>query len=260
MTADGAVLLEAERLGWSVRGRALVDDVSLQVAEGEMLGLVGPNGSGKSTLLRLLSGVLAPHRGSVRLDGRPLAALGRRAVAQMLAVVSQQVESADRLTVRDAVELGRTPFLSALRPWAAADDAAVNAALAAVDMLELAARDWATLSGGERQRAHIARALAQQPRLLLLDEPTNHLDIHHQLDILHLVASLPVTSVVALHDLNQAMRCDRVLVMQAGRAVALGPPAAVLTPALLRRVFDVRAAFITDPADGHAVIRFHLPT
>lgn len=254
------VVLEAEGLDWSVRGRALVKDVSLQVGEGETLGLVGPNGSGKSTLLRLLSGVLAPHRGSVRLGGQSLAALGRRTVAQRLAVVSQQVDTADRLTVRDAVELGRTPFLSALRPWDAADDAAVNEALAAVDMLTLSTRDWSTLSGGERQRAHIARALAQQPRRLLLDEPTNHLDIHHQLGILHLVASLPVTSVVALHDLNQALRCDRVLVMQAGRTVALGRPADVLTPELLRRVFDVRAAFITDPANGDAVIRFHLPT
>lgn len=259
MTADGPVVLKAEGLGWSVRGRALVADVSFEVGEGEMLGLVGPNGSGKSTLLRLLSGVLAPHRGSVHLCGRALAALGRRTAAQRLAVVSQQAETADRLTVRDAVELGRTPFLSALRPWGAADDAAVNGALAAVDMLKLAAREWATLSGGERQRAHIARALAQQPRLLLLDEPTNHLDIHHQLGILELVASLPLTSVVALHDLNQAMRCDRVLVMQAGGMVALGPPASVLTPELLRRVFDVRAASIIDPADGHAVIRFHLP-
>ncbi len=254
------VILEAEGLGWSVRGRALVEDVSLQVRDGEMLGLVGPNGSGKSTLLRLLSGVLAPHRGRVQLEGRSLAALGRRTVAQLLAVVSQQVETADRLTVRDAVELGRTPFLSALSPWSAADDAAVSEALAAVDMLALAARDWTTLSGGERQRAHIARALAQRPRLLLLDEPTNHLDIHHQLGILHLVASLPVTSVIALHDLNQALRCDRVLVMQAGRMVALGPPTEVLTPALLGRVFDVRAAYVTDPADGGAVIRFHLPT
>ena len=253
-------VLEADGLVYSVRGRALVQDVSFGVTKGETFALVGPNGSGKSTLLRLLCGVLSPEQGTVRLESEDLRRLGRREVARHVAVVTQEAETTDRITVRDAVELGRTPFLSALRPWNPADDAAVASALAAVDLGVLASRDWATLSGGERQRAHIARALAQQPRVLLLDEPSNHLDIHHQLAVLRLVATLPVTTVVALHDLNQAMTCDRVLVMQDGRAVAVGAPGEVLTPSLLHRVFDVRTAFLRDPADEAQVIRFHLPT
>ncbi|WBV44372.1 ABC transporter ATP-binding protein [Pseudoroseomonas cervicalis] len=252
--------LRAEGLAWSARGTPIVRAVSLEVAAGETFGLIGPNGSGKSTLMRLLAGVLPPEAGQVWLDEMPLARLGRRQVAQRLAWVEQQAETADRITVRDAVELGRTPWLSALRPWSAEDDRIVAEALAAVDMAGRAARDWATLSGGERQRVHIARALAQRPRILLLDEPTNHLDIQHQLSILALVAGLPVTTVVALHDLNQAMACDRLGVMQQGRLVAVGPPQAVLTPALLRDVFGVRAAFLTDPADGARVIRFHALT
>lgn len=253
-------VLEADGLGYTVRGRTLVDGIDLAVRNGETVGLVGPNGSGKSTLLRLLCGVLTPARGTVRLEGEDLRCLGRREVARRVAVVTQEAETTERTTVRDAVELGRTPFLSALRPWSPADDAAVTSALTAVDMAALALRDWATLSGGERQRAHIARALAQQPRVLLLDEPNNHLDIHHQLQVLRLVATLPVTTVVALHDLNQAMTCDRVLVLQGGRTVALGPPGAVLTPDLLRRVFGVRTAFLHDPTDAASVIRFHLPS
>ncbi len=121
----------------------------------------------------------------------------------------------------------------------------------------MAGRDWSTLSGGERQRAHIARALAQAPQILLLDEPTNHLDIRHQLSILDLVGGLGLTTVIALHDLNQAMRCDRLAVMQGGRLVALGPPDRVLTPDLLARVFHVRASTLTDPQDGSRVMRFH---
>ena len=252
-------VLEARSLGWSIRKQPIVRGVDLVVAHGETLGLVGPNGSGKSTLLRLLSGMLAPSTGTVHLMGQPLARLTRREVAQRVAVVAQQADTADRITVRDAVELGRTPYLSALRPWSAADDRAVAEALDAVSLSPLAARDWATLSGGERQRAHIARALAQRPALLLLDEPTNHLDIHHQLLILALVVSLPLTAVVALHDLNQAMLCDRVGVLHAGRLVALGAPAAVLTPPLLREVFAVDASFIADPADGARIVRFRLP-
>ncbi|RKK04629.1 ATP-binding cassette domain-containing protein [Pseudoroseomonas wenyumeiae] len=249
--------LSAENLAWSARGVPIVREVSLQVGAGETLGLIGPNGSGKSTLLRLLSGVLRPEAGEVWLGDTPLARMSRRHVAQLLAVVEQQAETAERITVQDAVELGRTPWLSALRPWSAEDDAAVAEALAEVEMSGFAGRDWATLSGGERQRVHIARALAQRPRILLLDEPTNHLDIHHQLSILRLVADLPVTTVLALHDLNQAMGCDRLGVMHHGRLVALGRPDQVLTTALLRDVFGVRATFLTDPADGERIIRFH---
>ncbi|KAA2212591.1 ABC transporter ATP-binding protein [Teichococcus oryzae] len=251
------MMLAAHDLGWSARGAPILRGVSLEVPEGETLGLIGPNGSGKSTLMRLLCGVLKPEAGEVRLAGEPLARMSRRRAAQWLAMVEQQAETADRITVRDAVELGRTPWLSPLRPWSAEDDAIVAEALAVVEMSGLAARDWATLSGGERQRAHIARALAQRPRILLLDEPTNHLDIHHQLSILQLVATLPVTTVVALHDLNQAMSCDRLGVLQHGRLVALGKPQEVLSPALLRDVFGVRASFLTDPADGARIIRFH---
>src|SRR5690606_24506215 len=97
-------------------------------------------------------------------------------------------------------------------------------------------------SGGERQRAQIARALAQQPDVLLLDEPTNHLDISHQLDILSLVSTLPVTSYIALHDLNvAAMFCDRLVVLERGRVVASGTPTEVLTEELVEQVYRVRA-------------------
>jgi iron complex transport system ATP-binding protein len=125
-------------------------------------------------------------------------------------------------------------------------------------LTDRAGQSWHTLSGGERQRTQIARALAQEPRELLLDEPTNHLDIQHQLDLLDLIAALPVTTVVALHDLNlAAMYCDRLLVLRDGRAVTEGTPAEVLTPALIEQVYGVRAEVTHDP--GHPVIRFLRP-
>jgi iron complex transport system ATP-binding protein len=251
------MILSSHNLGWSVRSVPIVGGVTLAIQEGESLGLIGPNGSGKSTLLKLMAGLLEPSTGEVRLKGAPLTSKPRRAVAQAMAFVEQHAETAERITVRDAVELGRTAWLSALQPWSEQDDAIVARALVDVDMDGMESRLWHTLSGGERQRVHLARALAQQPEILLLDEPTNHLDIQHQLAILGLVRQLPVTTVIALHDLNQAMSCDRLGVLHKGQLVALGKPAEVLTVEIMRDIFGVAASFITDPADGSRIIRFH---
>ncbi len=249
--------ISVAQAGWRAGGRAIVADVTLEVAEGETFGLIGPNGSGKSTLLRLMAGLLPRAEGEVRLDGLPLTGLGRRETARRVALVEQQAETGEALTARDAVELGRTPWLSALAPFGPADRAIVDEALAAVGMAHMAGARWSTLSGGERQRLHIARALAQRPRILLLDEPTNHLDIHHQLSLLRLVSRLPVTVVMALHDLNQAMACDRIGVMAEGRLAALGPPREVLTPERLAQIFRVGATRLQDPADEATLLRFH---
>ncbi|WP_370207788.1 ABC transporter ATP-binding protein [Pararhodobacter marinus] len=244
--------IEARDLGW----RNIVRGVSCEIRPGETFGLIGPNGSGKSTLLKLLAGLMPRAVGEVRLDDVPMGHLTRRQVAQRIAMVEQFADTGEALSVRDAVELGRTPWLSPLSPFGPEDTRIVDEALAAVDMTGMTKRPWSTLSGGERQRIHIARALAQQPRALILDEPTNHLDIHHQLALLGLVAALPVTVVMALHDLNQAMMCDRLGVMSEGRMVACGAPSDVLTPDTLGRIFRVRAMPMTDPEDGSTLFRF----
>ncbi|GLS33294.1 iron complex transport system ATP-binding protein [Mesorhizobium albiziae] len=251
------MIMQTRNLGWSARGLPIVEAIDLDVIAGETLGLVGPNGSGKSTLLKLLAGIRKPSSGSVAVKGRPLAAMRRREAAQSIAFLEQHAETSEAITVRDAVELGRTPWLTALQPWSHKDESIVAQSLADVDMAGFGQRSWATLSGGERQRVHLARALAQCPEILLLDEPTNHLDVHHQLSILELVARLPVTSIVALHDLNQALACDRVGVLARGRLVALGAPHEVLTVERLHAVFGVRASIVTDPADGARLFRFH---
>lgn len=249
--------IAARNLIWGVRRRIIVSDVSLDVARGETLGLIGPNGSGKSSLLRLLAGLKPPRSGTVEIDGQDIARLPRRALAQQLAFVQQSAATDTNVSVRDVVRLGRTPYRSALSGWTSTDEAAVASALARVDMEGRRAQPWQTLSGGEKQRVHIARALAQTPRILFLDEPTNHLDIHHQIGILRMVRDLDLTSIVALHDLNlAAMFCDRIVVLEAGRVVACGTPGAVLTGDLLRAVFRVEADIAPSTATGQPHIRF----
>jgi iron complex transport system ATP-binding protein len=248
--------LSAERVSWAAGGTEILKDVSLTVETGEFLGIIGPNGSGKTSLMSLLAGIRAPKSGSVLLDGAPIGLLGRRAVARRLALVEQQAETGERITARQAVELGRTPYLGALSPWSPEDDRIVDGALEDVDMAHLAGRSWHTLSGGERQRLHIARALAQQPEILLLDEPTNHLDIGHQIGLLDLVRQQELTVVAALHDLNHAaLFCDRIAVLQEGRLAGLGEPREVLTEERIRTVFGVDVEIEQDDG-GICNIRF----
>ena len=234
--------IAAHDVSWKAGSKIIVDGVTLEAQPGMTLGLLGPNGSGKSSLIRLLAGLRTPAGGQITLDAAPLGRFGRRQLAQRVAVVEQHATTEANVTVLDVVRLGRTPHRSALSPWTQADDAIVEQSLQRVELADRRHQPWHTLSGGERQRVQLARALAQEPTDLILDEPTNHLDIQHQLDILRLVAGLPLTTIVALHDLNlAAMFCDRVAVMREGRLVAAGTPHAVLTEALIAEVFKVRA-------------------
>ncbi|MFJ2823324.1 ABC transporter ATP-binding protein [Streptomyces toxytricini] len=234
--------ITAEEVVWSAAGTPVVRGVSAEVAPGETVGLLGPNGSGKSSLLRCLAGLRAPDSGTVRYDGESVRGWDARRIARRVAFVAQEAGADGELRVADVVGLGRTPYRSRWRGPDAADRAVVAAALDRVGLTPLAGRPWKALSGGERQRAHIARALAQQPRALLLDEPTNHLDVRHRLELMELLAGTPQTVLVVLHDLSLAARyCDRLLLLHRGRLAACGPPADVLTPQRLAEVFEVDA-------------------
>ncbi|MFI6577512.1 ABC transporter ATP-binding protein [Nocardiopsis sp. NPDC050513] len=249
--------LRTREVTWNRGGRLVVDGITLSPRPGETIGLLGPNGSGKSSLIKLLSGAVRPTSGAVILDDTSLTDLSRRDAARAIATVTQHADTAVDITVRDIVALGRIPHRGTFGGNREADAEAVSDALERTGLVHKAGELWHRLSGGERQRVHIARALAQRPRELLLDEPTNHLDIRYQLDLLQLVTELPVTTVVALHDLNlAAMFCDTLLVLKDGRAIAAGPPADVLTPELIARVYEVNVAIRVDDVTDRPVITF----
>ncbi len=250
--------ITAQAVSWSVPdGRSILLDVDADIAPGETVGLVGPNGSGKSSLLRCLAGLRTPAPGTVRYDGEPIGGWSARRVARQVAFVEQSAETGSDLRVADVVGLGRTPFRDRWRGPDAHDRAVVAAALERLDLTALAGRQWKTLSGGERQRAHLARALAQQPRAILLDEPTNHLDVRHQLELLELLAGTGQTVLVALHDLSLAARfCDRLLLLHRGAVLAAGPPRDVLTPHRLAEVFGIDAEIGPDSL-GYPALSAH---
>ncbi|HCH40463.1 MAG TPA: sugar ABC transporter substrate-binding protein [Enterobacter sp.] len=249
--------ITAENITWKVGKKVIVDNVSLAVSQGQTVGLLGPNGSGKSSLLRILAGLRRPHSGTVALDGKSINGIPKKQLARRVAFVEQHGMTDANMRVRDVVKLGRIPHHSPFSGWTAQDDETVNQALKTVDMLHHSDQGWLSLSGGERQRVHIARALAQMPTEILLDEPTNHLDIHHQMQLMQLISQLPVTSIVAIHDLNHAsMFCDALIVMQKGRVVASGTPQAILTEELLWEIFRVKTRIELSPDHGKKHIHF----
>ncbi|NYU08474.1 sugar ABC transporter substrate-binding protein [Enterobacteriaceae bacterium CCUG 67584] len=249
--------ITAENITWKVGQKVIVDNVSLAVSQGQTVGLLGPNGSGKSSLLRILAGLRRPHSGTVALDGKSINGIPKKQLARRVAFVEQHGMTDANMRVRDVVKLGRIPHHSPFSGWTAQDDETVNQALKTVDMLHHSEQGWLSLSGGERQRVHIARALAQMPTEILLDEPTNHLDIHHQMQLMQLISQLPVTSIVAIHDLNHAsMFCDALIVMQKGRVVASGTPQAILTEELLWEIFRVKTRIELSPDHGKKHIHF----
>ena len=252
--------LRVSDVRWSVDGNDILTGVDCVAPGGSLTGLLGPNGAGKSTLLRVVAGVLAPDHGRVLLDGLDLLTMGRRDRARRVALVEQEAVASVPLTAREAVLVGRTPHGSRWGGVTARDRALVDSALAEAGVTEFTDRLLGTLSGGERQRVHLARALAQEPRLLLLDEPTNHLDVHAQLDVLGVVGHLTargVTVVAALHDLNvAAAACDHVVLMDAGEVVAEGRVADVLRPEVLEPVYRVRCAVLAHPVTGRPVLTF----
>ncbi|MFA1285497.1 ABC transporter ATP-binding protein [Citrobacter telavivensis] len=249
--------IAAENVTWKVGKKVIVNNVSLNVAPGKTVGLLGPNGCGKSSLLRILAGLRRPDIGNVTLDGKTLSRIPKKQLARRVAFVEQHGMTDANMRVRDVVKLGRIPHHSPFSNWSTHDDETVNAALQRVDMLEKCEQGWLSLSGGERQRVHIARALAQAPTEILLDEPTNHLDIHHQMQLMHLISELPVTSIVAIHDLNHAsMFCDSLMVMQRGQIVATGTPQDILSEELLWDVFRVKTRIEISPFHGKKHIHF----
>jgi iron complex transport system ATP-binding protein len=233
--------------------------LSFSIERGEIFGVIGPNSAGKTSLLRLLTRVLSPQRGEIRLDGRRVSALAPWELAREVAVVPQEAPRPFPFTVEQLVLMGRYPHAPRRFFEDAADAAAARAAMTATETLALAALPLEQLSGGERQRALLARALAQEPRVLVLDEPTAHLDLRYQAETAALLRRLNrergMTILLVSHDLNLAAElCDRLLLLRAGAIARAGPPVDVLEQGLLEDVFGCRVT-VDKSASGRPVVQ-----
>jgi iron complex transport system ATP-binding protein len=234
-------LLSVDHLSVTLRGRAILRDVSFRVAEGDCIGLIGPNGAGKTTLMRAALGLL-PATGT-----SSLAALPPDQRARAAAWLPQARQIAWPVTVERLVMLGRTPHLRGLAGPGRADHAQVEAALTAMGLCHLRHRTAMRLSGGEQAMVLIARALAQDTPLLMADEPIAGLDPANQIATMRVFARLAGEGravIASIHDLGLAARlCTRLILLGEGGIVADGPPAEVLTPEHLARIFRVTAHY-----------------
>jgi iron complex transport system ATP-binding protein len=216
---------------------------SFQARPGEIVAVLGPNASGKSTLLKLIAGALQPLSGRVLLNGSVTHALTPRIRAQRIAMVQQESRLLFPSRAWEFVLQGRHAYGRSLGFETESDVAVARNAIAQVGAEHLSDRWMDQISGGEKQRVILARALAQQPLLLLLDEPTLHLDIGAQVDLLETLRRLSAenryTVVVVTHELNLAAEyADQVVLLQRGKSLRVGPPAAVYQRELLEQVFE----------------------
>ncbi|ARJ05679.1 iron-dicitrate ABC transporter ATP-binding protein [Cnuibacter physcomitrellae] len=258
--------ITAEALSVGYDGTEIVHGVDLTLEPGSLTVLIGANGCGKSTLLRGLARLNRPMSGRVLLDGADTRSIARGAFASRVGLLPQQPAAPDGILVADLVARGRYPHQGWFRRWTHDDDRAVADALERTGLVEVADRAVSELSGGQRQRVWIAMVLCQDPDVMLLDEPTSFLDIAHQIEVMDVLTELNrtrgTTIGVVLHELNLAARyATRLVVMSAGRVVASGPPADVLTDAVVAEAFGLRSTVVPDPVSGTPMVvprgRFH---
>lgn len=248
-------------IDFSHPGRTLFHGLDLELPAGRFTGIVGPNGCGKTTLLDLICRHQAPRGGNIRYAGRPLSAYGRRALARQIALVPQDYGINFPFSVEEVVMMGRYPHTPRFAAPSAEDVDRVAQVMADCEVLALKDRPVTTLSGGERQRVIFARALAQDTPVLVLDEATANLDVHHALKLMDRVAALVEdeqrTVIAVFQDLNLAAGYSgEIVLLEAGRVVAAGPTAGVLTPRNLKRVFAIEARVDHDDFTGRLQVRY----
>lgn len=236
------------------KSKKILNDISLTVEQGEILGILGPNGTGKTTFIKCINHILQPNAGTVLFDGVDLGTLQPKDIARLIAYVPQYADNYFQLNVIDAVMLGRLPY--AHRNYTAADQEIVFKLLRQMQLESFAFRSLNTLSGGERQRVFIARALAQQPHCIILDEPTSSLDLHNQLFILHTIAALAqqnnISIIMTIHDLNLAsMFCDKILMLKDTRIFAYGNTQDILEENVIDAMYNVKTKVTIEDGCKH---------
>ena len=254
--------VEVRELSFSHGPQEVLARVSLNFYPGRHYILAGPNGAGKSTLMDLLSGLKKPAGGGIMVRGRPMGDYSPLELARCLALAPQDFRLNFAFTVREVVAMGRRPYLGRWGRLGPEDHQAVDQALLALNLEELAGKSVTALSGGERQRVVAARAVAQATPIILLDEPTAGLDVAHGLALMELARQKAAEGrlvITVTHDLNLAAAFGHEFVfLKKGRLMAEGPPDRAFTSDILAQVYEAEARVAPDDFAGGLAASFRL--
>lgn len=248
-------MLQCQNVSAGYGERLILKDVNFSIEEGEFVGLIGSNGTGKSTLIKCISGLLPLRDGDISICGKKHSRLKNRERARLVAVVPQSYHVEYDFTVEDIVMMGRNPYLGFGKKEGQEDYDIVREAMEVTNTEVFRGRLYNELSGGERQRVILARAIAQKPQIILLDEPTSALDVHHQIEVMELIAGLNerehMTVVAVLHDINMASRfCRRMIMLQNGRVAADGIPSQVISRENMEALYNMKLVIRESPMFG----------
>ena len=251
--------IRAENINVSYSQKAIIDNLSIDIPKGKMTTIIGANGCGKSTLLKALARILPVEKGMIYLDGQAISQLATKDIAKKMALLPQVLEASEGITVYELVSYGRFPHQNGLGHLSNEDRQKIDWAMELTQTHSLAHQFVDKLSGGQRQRAWIAMALAQDTDIICLDEPTTYLDLNHQLEILELLQELNHTNqktiLMVLHDLNLSARfSDYMIAMKNGRIDYHGSVAEIMTPSILKHIFEIEANILSHPQQDYTIL------
>ena len=235
-------MLKLENIHSGYNNIPVIEGITLNIENGEFVGMIGPNGSGKTTLARTITKIIKPSKGKVYYKDGDIEKIDISELARDVAFMPQEMNTVFSISVYDIVMMGRFPHIKRFRDAVKKDHDIVNECLRLTEVLNLSEKDIDEISSGERQRVLIAKALAQEPKLLILDEPTSKLDIGHQVQIMDLLRKFNrtknITIIAILHDLNIASDyCKRLILLNNGRLEAIGTPEKIIESSLIEKVY-----------------------
>lgn len=245
-------IISLDSVTFSYNHQPVLKDLNLSLVSGQFIGIIGPNGSGKTTLLKLISGILSPQQGTIKLLNQDIGKMSRKKIAQVVSMVPQESYIAYNYKVKEVVFMGRIPFISQWKGETARDYQISKDAMEKTDSLIYAEKGIRQISGGEMQRVSIARALAQSPRILMLDEFTSHLDLNYKYEIIRILRQLLKKEIMCIisvfHDLNLASYCsDNLILLNKGRIEKTGSPQEVINNHNIKKVFQTETHIIQHP-------------
>jgi len=255
-------IIEVKQVSFSYDNNVnAIDNINLNVENGEIISIIGPNGSGKSTLLKCISGYLIPQKGDIFIAGKNISKYSSKDIAKIMALMQQHSALEYDFTVMQVVLMGRNPHIKRLKSETKLDYDIANESLKKAEICHLKNRSITTLSGGEWQRMILARALCQQSDIMLLDEPVSGLDIKHQVNLMSIVAKLSrenkISTVCVLHDLNLASYySDRVVLLKSGKVYKIGKPEDIMNKENLEFVYETPINIIYD--NNQTIITPHI--